>query len=555
MSNVLRPYTNVPEHLQDKMDKCVKKVMGQGHDKESAIAICYTSIVEREEERMTPLQKLWEGIKRAFSDAGVNVAATAAESVTRVIAASQLFSKVYDLLRELNLEACYIGEDGYVYIDWDTYLSPMDLYYDDDGSLFLLCTRAGKLYRIPVQVNSSAAADGEEVALGAPVEVPLTGRRVQSRFSVVRDAAGKLRWYAIAASSVLNRVGEIDSRELFDSFVAHATETGEYPLLSFYHLPEQIRFGVADFLARDENLYLAAGTFDENDIARAAAEGLLQSTDEWGTSIGFLPISEPALLRVGEVNIPVYTRGINSEISIVLEREAAAHFTSIGTKEVERSMEKTVYDRLVALVGKERADALAAQTDETNRAIAAQGMITREANETEDGARVTTATTSASGTNAVATTVTAEAQPPAATETPAQERELVLDEETLATLADALTARLPFQALQDAVNANTNALAQLTPRMEQMENAQRSISEATLTQIEERLAALELDDETRHTEWVQDLPPQRTVITLRPREARAVQVDENGNPIPPTSQELAANTLAGMKSKRNGAHA
>mgnify|MGYP002682879412 CR=1 FL=1 len=40
-------------------------------------------------------------------------------------------------------------------------------------------------------------------------------------FSVRRQADGAYRWTMIAATSVLNRVGEIDSAELFDTFVAH----------------------------------------------------------------------------------------------------------------------------------------------------------------------------------------------------------------------------------------------------------------------------------------------------------------------------------------------
>ena len=40
------PYTNVPEDKQDAMEKCVQEVMDKGHDKESAIAICYTSVRE-----------------------------------------------------------------------------------------------------------------------------------------------------------------------------------------------------------------------------------------------------------------------------------------------------------------------------------------------------------------------------------------------------------------------------------------------------------------------------------------------------------------------------
>jgi len=40
------PYANVPDSKQDEMERCVTKVMGSGNDKEAAIAICYTSIVE-----------------------------------------------------------------------------------------------------------------------------------------------------------------------------------------------------------------------------------------------------------------------------------------------------------------------------------------------------------------------------------------------------------------------------------------------------------------------------------------------------------------------------
>jgi hypothetical protein len=40
------PYTNVPQHLQAKMDRCVTEVMKTGKVKAEAIAVCYTSVVE-----------------------------------------------------------------------------------------------------------------------------------------------------------------------------------------------------------------------------------------------------------------------------------------------------------------------------------------------------------------------------------------------------------------------------------------------------------------------------------------------------------------------------
>jgi hypothetical protein len=40
------PYSNVPDELKDKMDRCVQKVEESGKDKEAAIAICYSAVVE-----------------------------------------------------------------------------------------------------------------------------------------------------------------------------------------------------------------------------------------------------------------------------------------------------------------------------------------------------------------------------------------------------------------------------------------------------------------------------------------------------------------------------
>jgi hypothetical protein len=43
------PFSNVPEHLQDKMERCVQEVMANQPEleKENAIAICFRSVVEK----------------------------------------------------------------------------------------------------------------------------------------------------------------------------------------------------------------------------------------------------------------------------------------------------------------------------------------------------------------------------------------------------------------------------------------------------------------------------------------------------------------------------
>jgi 2'-5' RNA ligase len=49
------PYTNVPPGpKQQKMERCVQQVMADGHDQQTAIAICYTSIVGKKEDAPAP---------------------------------------------------------------------------------------------------------------------------------------------------------------------------------------------------------------------------------------------------------------------------------------------------------------------------------------------------------------------------------------------------------------------------------------------------------------------------------------------------------------------
>ena len=60
------PYQNVPAELTGKMDDCVQKVMARGMEKERAIAICYASIVGKEQKDMDE-----STILKAESDKGI----------------------------------------------------------------------------------------------------------------------------------------------------------------------------------------------------------------------------------------------------------------------------------------------------------------------------------------------------------------------------------------------------------------------------------------------------------------------------------------------------
>lgn len=244
-----------------------------------------------------------------------------AEAVERAIGFSRLRDQVWPLIDALD-----IPERGL----WH-WLS--DVYFDSGALYVLIYTSTGRLLR------ASLAVSGDSVSMGTPVpvtemHVPTAENRVVTRVFETED--GRFRWLSISNVAIMNRVGELDSTALFDSFVAHANDTGEYPYRTFWHQGEQLRTGQADFIARDGYCYITSGLYDEdNELALIEIAALQNNPEGWGESIGFLPTALPELLRVADdLNIPVYTRGINREISTCPEVMAASWFTTPMTMEV-----------------------------------------------------------------------------------------------------------------------------------------------------------------------------------------------------------------------------
>lgn len=52
------PWSNIPKELWPKMERCVARVQAQGRDKKSAIAICYTAIMRKDDDDMSKKDKL-----------------------------------------------------------------------------------------------------------------------------------------------------------------------------------------------------------------------------------------------------------------------------------------------------------------------------------------------------------------------------------------------------------------------------------------------------------------------------------------------------------------
>ena len=412
-----------------------------------------------------------------------------------------------------------------------------DLYQEEDRTVAIV-SAGGKLFRVPVMIN------GTDVELGTAEEVEMQFVPAQrQRFSIIRQADGTHRWFAITETAVLLRVGELDSRALFDSFIQHAEETGEYPTLRFFH-DDRIEFGQADWLAREDNCYLASGTFDEeHPVARAFIDASEQGRGVWGTSNGFTPTAEPEMLEVAEgVTIPVYTAGVHREISILPEESAASWFTTITAKGVTR-MRDSVKQALETLFGDDdAAAAFIAKVDDTNREITERGLITRDANDSKT-----------------------ENDNPGDGEEAAREADAADDKSDVAPEADKKDAPAELEIGEELVIQITAKLRETFAETLDEIGAKLTAMEARLNaipatpdlgpvftrckRIEDRLVSLERTEEEKQREWEEDRPARRAVkVTYRPRqappsEATSAVPASNGKP---DLAAVAASTLANL---------
>jgi hypothetical protein len=318
---------------------------------------------------------------------------------------------------------------------------------------------------------------------------------------VFQQPDGRYRWFSISATAFLNRVGEIDSTSLFDSFVAYANRTGNFPFRTFYHQGEALLTGQGDFLARDGYCYITSGLFDEDsELALIEIAALQNNPTGWGESIGYVPTAEPVLMEVSRgITIPVYEQGIHVEISTVMERDAASWFTVPHvTNTKERQMDKAILEKLTALARdaglsdedqEEVLTQFATRVDGTNQRAREPGAVAR-------------ATTPAP---------VPEATPDPETEPAADASEpLVIGDSVIAAVAQQVLGSEQFQTLIGRAQPATVDLSPITARLDEME----ANINTNFGNLDERLSHLEGEEEVR----AEDMPVVPRTVVYRPSE-------------------------------------
>lgn len=430
-----------------------------------------------------------------------------------------------------------------------------DVFTDDNGGLFAVIASNGKLYRADISVDKDVvlAQEWQEIKADLPAMQTLS----KSSGHVIRQKDGRYRLLSISCSSMLNRMGQIDSKALFDSFIEHANTTGEYPIRMFYHAGKSFRTGQVDWIGRDDNLLLMSTLYDDTDIARREVAARQKDPEFWGDSIGFDPL-EGELVEVSSgIKIPVYTRGICKEVSTLPENQAAAwHTTTATVKEVFRMLNDTQFAAFVKFFeGEPDPEAAAKSWLEQNSATRNRAI--------EDAGAITRATDLAEPVAQVADPVVVEPVAPTQPEQPAQP---VVDPVTTTPVPDVAAEPTVTNAAPVVVEPDKPAeqpkpadtpkppddalvskvvdavMAKLTPLLE---NLGVELGKATnqATQFESRIKALELPEEAKKRAYLQDVSPTLAApvqATFRPSEQRVeTNADKNAS-----YDEVAAETLS-----------
>lgn len=445
------------------------------------------------------------------------------ERVERAIGIRRLWDQLWEALGNAETSA-----NGWAY--------PIDIYFGEDGtSVFTIVAQNGKLFQIPLIVSQ------ETLTLGEWVQVTEIFQPVgQSSFTIKRQKDGTHRWLSIAATTVLNRVAEMDSAELFDSFIVQAEKSGKYPRLDFYHLgetdPKLWEFGTADYLARDGVCYIASGTFDEGHVlAQAFIQAAKTGSDEWGNSIEFYAYTEPEIIVLDpKIQVPVYKEGENTRISVVLEKDAACLFTRmIGLSEEKKQlMDPRVEAALKKLLGDDE-DALkpfVESADHVNQVVKNENLIHRRKDDpvldaSDEENEDTEADEDADETE--------DDKKPAA-------QSIELDDATVEEIAKQLVNGGALNQITQTIQNLTDAVTALATAREKDAQEIVRLNKAN-SQLIKKIDALSVDDTQKKQTYLEDMPKRKaTVVTYRKRDE--VEDDEDDEDV--SSTQIAERTLS-----------
>jgi hypothetical protein len=209
----------------------------------------------------------------------------------------------------------------------------------------------------------------------SPVQAPLGAAGaagLKEALCIVKQADGRMRWYARYSNNFKDRDGEIITEAAHKEYVDWAASGGVYPELWLWHTPGT-RFGQTDWLDFADGFTHASGLVDDTDGAVEVVESLRGK--ELGVSHGMLCSQHGNLI----------TKYRSFEISVLPLERASVWTTSFDIAGKETQMAFTPEKRtfLVSALGEDRVKALEANTDAAVGALKQLGVEYKSAEAVE----------------------------------------------------------------------------------------------------------------------------------------------------------------------------
>ena len=313
------PYSNFPKDIPiSTIDSCVAKVMATGKSKESAIAICYESLVNNKE---INYRKLIAPTDKAITDAPD--------------------------LRGRNNHSC----GNCAYFQW--------LPSSETSTIMEI---KGICSKFEFETDGSWVCDAWK-----EIELP------EMKCAVFKQADGAYRWVLVSSSAFRDNDGEIVSLKALEEDTAQMIAKQDYGTLDWWHLwwhdgawkagrdlePQDIvrakplRLGTCDFSAMHDLASIESGTFDNPEVGAKLAEHqneLAGSRSFWHSKLE--PDANGVYTKIRTFSRALLPRG----------KEANALTRFYAAKEKEMSMP---IDKIKELIKKLGGDAAAEKTVET----------------------------------------------------------------------------------------------------------------------------------------------------------------------------------------------
>ena len=402
----------------------------------------------------------------------------------------------------------------------------VDVFVDDDNSnkLFAIFAKEGLLYR------SEIIVENDLVSIGELVRVASVFKPSENTFFINKMAEEGIRWFLISSSSVLARSAVINSRQLFDNLVKRCNETGKYPYLTFFHLGNQFKMGITDWVSRSDNVLIASGLFDKNNsIADAMIVSYSREPEYWGSSISYWALEENRVEIIPGLKIPVYTDGEFEEISILPEKDANCLFTSLKFDQRKVNvMDKNIIDALMKLAGgnEELIKEFVSKVDSINENILEKNLITHSEPAKEP-------------------VVLANVELALIEPEPVEPKSdiIEIDEETISIIAEKIHSSEQFKSFMTTVDTKISEIKEIVKTFEKTVAEQVAAHTFAVKELKDKIGQLEKSDEEKQKQWSSDLPRNvKNVVTFRPKVDRTVSGKGEE-----TSEKIAEDTLSKIK--------